>query len=155
MSSNKSLDNTAAVTTVSGSSAVLTNEGHTQVVPKSQEVTSLSSSKVVAASERRDHTTTTTESVMPGKRKIDDDNDDNDDSDEIENLTPQSVVVSDRAAERQAFLKAFEQHMISHLKTFRRQYPYRQKIRWSIEFEDGADHTFHILLKPPRSTNNQ
>lgn len=76
-----------------------------------------------------------------------------DDSDAIEDLTPTSLMTNEQA-ERRAFLQDFQAHITDLLRKFRREYPYRQTVRWRIDFEDGRNHTFHVVINPPRSTTN-
>jgi hypothetical protein len=74
--------------------------------------------------------------------------------DDVENITPRPLPSNDCKDEERAFLKDFQEHVIDLISEFRRHFPYRQLIRWSIEYGDDKEHNLHILVKPSRSMNH-
>ena len=52
--------------------------------------------------------------------------------------------------EQGAFLRDFEEQMMELIRRFRRQFPNRQTIHWSVEYGEGQRHDFHVLVKPKR-----
>ena len=57
--------------------------------------------------------------------------------------------------EERVFLVEFQECIIALLRDLRRHFPYRQKIEWTIEYGENKEHTFHILIKSPRSTRGR
>jgi hypothetical protein len=56
--------------------------------------------------------------------------------------------------EEHAFRQDFDDEVVELIKDFRRQFPYRQTIQWSIEYGDDKQHSIYILVKPSQSLNN-
>jgi hypothetical protein len=50
--------------------------------------------------------------------------------------------------EQREFLRDFETQMTELIRGFRRQFPYRQTIHWSVEYGEGRRHQFHVIVKP-------
>jgi hypothetical protein len=74
---------------------------------------------------------------------------------ELENITPRPLP-NDSLDEQREFRQAFNQQVVDLIREFRRNFPYRQTIEWTIEYGNDNEHeyTLHIVMKPPRSTNN-
>jgi len=64
--------------------------------------------------------------------------------DEVENITPRPLPGDCRD----------EEHILDLIREFRRHFPYRQTIQWSIEYGNDNEHCFHILVKSPRSKDH-
>ncbi len=74
---------------------------------------------------------------------------------ELENITPRPLP-NDSLDEQREFRQAFNQQVVGLIREFRRNFPYRQTIEWTIEYGNDNEHeyTLHIIIKPPRSMNN-
>jgi hypothetical protein len=69
---------------------------------------------------------------------------------EVENITPRALP-SDCRDEERAFLQEFKDYVVDLVKECRQRFPYRQTIRWSIEYGNNNQHSLHILVKPSHS----
>lgn len=76
-----------------------------------------------------------------------------DDDDEFEYIVPRTTPGDCRDEER-AFLLDFQEHIIALLRLCRHDFPFRQKVEWTTEYGNNREHTFHILIKPPRSAHH-
>ncbi len=71
----------------------------------------------------------------------------------LTNVIPRPLPGDCRDEER-AFHQEFEQAVVDVVRELRREFPYKQTIRWSIEYGDDKHYSVHILVKPRRSANN-
>ena len=71
---------------------------------------------------------------------------------DFECILPRSAPDDCRDDER-AFLEGFQMHIVFLLRYLRHHYPYQQRVKWTIKYGNGRKHTFHILIKPPRSAD--
>ena len=67
---------------------------------------------------------------------------------EVENIIPRPLS-SDCKEEQRVFAQVFKEQVIDLIKQFRRHFPYRQKIEWTIEHgnDNEHEHTLHIVVK--------
>ena len=63
------------------------------------------------------------------------------------------ALYGDCQDEEHAFVQDFERRITYLLKQFRREFPVKQTIRWTIEYGNNKTHTFHINVKPVSSMN--
>lgn len=56
--------------------------------------------------------------------------------------------------EEHAFVQGFKREVLKLLRDFRRHFPYRQTVQWTIEYGNERQHTFHIVVKPRNSITN-
>jgi hypothetical protein len=74
----------------------------------------------------------------------------------LTNMTPPSSLPGSAASEDQerAFRDQFKRYVIAFVKEFRKYFPYKQTIRWSMEYGNNNEYSLIIFVKPPRSMNN-
>jgi hypothetical protein len=75
---------------------------------------------------------------------------------DVVRIAPRTSLGACKHHERE-FLQQFERRILGLIVEFRRQFPYKQTIRWSIEYGDDDDqqHTVHVHVKPSRSMSNR
>ncbi|CAF1426378.1 unnamed protein product [Adineta steineri] len=59
------------------------------------------------------------------------------------------LLMNNTDDEQQAFIKDFQDAVVELLREFRREFPYKQIVRWSIEYGDDQQHCLEVLVKPP------